>query len=72
MQIIGNSQGGIKASPRDLTREAALDLLGNIAAQRLTAKQRDALWRIAFKADHTTAADAFTVNVARERIGGVP
>ena len=66
MQIIGNSQGGIKAPPRDLTREAAGDLLGQPEAGRLTKKQRDDLWRIFTKEEHTSGADAFRLNVIRE------
>lgn len=69
MQIIGNSQGGIKAPPRDLTKQAALELIGNDRfTWRLSRKQQNAIRAIAYKLDDTTAVDAFAVNAAREQM----
>lgn len=70
MRTVPTRDGENRAGGRDIIRDAARGLLGHHAAARLTAKQRAQLWRIGFGHEHATAADAFVVNSAAERIGG--
>ena len=67
MQIIGNSQGGIKAPPRDLTKQAALELIGNDRfTWRLSRKRQNAIRAIAYGIGQAHPSEAFAINAARE------
>lgn len=69
MGNIATDNGNLKAHSRDLTKEAALDLIGNPRfTWRLTRKQQNTVRAIAYKLDDTTAVDAFAVNAAREQM----